>query len=174
MILPALRAGVFCSKPIKFRLPLLVRGVAYFLSVGLNFSDPVHIYTLKKGTKGRPSVANAFTHATIYASGIFSNQQEIDSKYVLVPFEFAQELFQLGKQVSAVEIELTDGISDDQVKSEVNRLLGGNFVVKTQFEQHELFYRVMQSEKMGDIPHFGFYPDHCLIQYSGFALDVDY
>ena len=140
-------SGRFLLEANQVPFAVVGQGVAYFLSVGLNFSDPVHIYTLKKGTKGRPSVANAFTHTTIYASGIFSNQQEIDSKYVLVPFEFARELFQLGKQVNAVEIELKDGISDDQVKSEVDRMLGGNFVVKTQFEQHELFYRVMQSEK---------------------------
>ena len=52
----------------------------------------MHIYTLKKGTRGRPDVSNAFIHSTIYASGIFANQQEIDSKYVLVPFDFAKEI----------------------------------------------------------------------------------
>lgn len=123
------------------------QGVAYYLSVGLSFTNPIQIYTLKKGTKGRPNLANAFNHSRIYASGIFASQQEIDSKYVLVPFDFAQELFQMGNQVSAVEIGLKPGVSEDQARSEISGLLGEKFLVKTQFEQHELFYKVMESEK---------------------------
>jgi lipoprotein-releasing system permease protein len=66
---------------------------------------------------------------------------------VLVPIGFAQELFQMEDRVSAIEVGLTAGTSEDDVKVEISRLLGNNFAVKTQFEQHELFYRVMQSEK---------------------------
>ena len=140
------------------RVPYAVvgQGVAYFLSVGLNFTDPIHIYTLKKGTRGKPDVNNAFIHSTIYASGIFTNQQEIDSKYVLVPFEFAKGLFQMNDQVSAVEIGLKEGFTDRQVKSEIGSVLGDKFSIKTQFEQHELFYRVMQSEKWAIFLILGF------------------
>ena len=132
------------------------QGVAYYLSVGLSFTDPIHIYTLKKGTSGRPSLSNAFNHSTIYAAGIFSNQQEIDSKYVLVPFGYAQELFQMGNQVSAVEIGLKPGASEDQIKTELSGILGDKFTLKTQFEQHELFYKVMQSEKWAIFSILGF------------------
>ncbi|MBC8005777.1 MAG: ABC transporter permease, partial [Verrucomicrobia bacterium] len=106
-----------------------------------------HVYTLKKGTRGRPDINNAFIHSTIFAGGIFANQQEIDSKYILVPFDFAKELFQMGGNVSAVEIGLQKGFSDKQVKEEIAKVLGSRFTVKTQFEQHELFYKVMESEK---------------------------
>ncbi|MDP2338006.1 MAG: FtsX-like permease family protein [Bacteroidota bacterium] len=140
-------SGRFLLESEQVPFALVGQGVAYYLSVGLNFTDPIHIYTLKKGTSGRPSLSNAFIHNTIYASGIFANQQEIDSKYVLVPFNFAQELFQMGNRVSAVEIGLKEGISEDRTKSEITRILGDLFTVKTQFQQHELFYRVMQSEK---------------------------
>ena len=140
------------------RVPFAVvgQGVAYYLSVGLNFTDPIHIYTLKKGTSGRPSLANAFNHSTIYASGIFQNQQEIDSKYVLVPFGYAQELFQMENRVSAVEIGLKPNVSEDKTKAEITGLLGKKFVVKTQFEQHELFYKVMRTEKWAIFIILGF------------------
>ncbi len=123
------------------------QGVAYFLSVGLNFSDAIHIYTLKEEVSGRPSLDNTFKHGTIYASGIFSSQQEIDSKYVLVPFNYAQELFEMNGRVSAVEVRLKKGFQAEKVKSAIVKKTGGNFDVKTQFEQHEVFYKVMQSEK---------------------------
>lgn len=123
------------------------QGVAYFLSVGLNFTDPIHIYTLKKGITGRPSLSNAIKHSTIYASGVFANQQEIDSKYVLVPYDYARELFDMGNQVTSVELQLKEGVSAEDIKPEITRLLGEQFVVKTQYEQHEVFYKVMKSEK---------------------------
>jgi lipoprotein-releasing system permease protein len=143
----SITSGRFLLEANQVPYALVGQGVAYYLSVGLSFTDPIHIYTLKKGTKGRPTLENTFIHNTIYASGIFQNQQEIDSKYMLVPIGFAQELFQMEDRVSAIEVGLTTGTSEDDVKVEISRLLGNNFAVKTQFEQHELFYRVMQSEK---------------------------
>lgn len=149
-------SGRFLLEAKQIPYAVVGQGVAYYLSVGLNFTDPVHIYTLKKGVNGRPSLANSFNHSTIYASGIFANQQEIDSKYVLVPFGYAQELFQMGTRVSSVELGLKEGVSGESVQPEIRRILGGNFVVKTQFEQHELFYRVMKSEKWAIFIILGF------------------
>jgi lipoprotein-releasing system permease protein len=143
----SITSGRFLLEANNVPYALVGQGVAYYLSVGLSFTDPIHIYTLQKGSKGRPTLENTFNHSTIYASGIFQNQQEIDSKYVLVPIGFAKELFQMEDRVSAVEIGLTKGTSEDVVKDEIAHILGNQFAVKTQFEQHELFYRVMQSEK---------------------------
>lgn len=143
----SITSGRFLLEADHVPFALVGQGVAYYLSVGLSFTDPIHIYTLQKGTKGRPTLENTFNHNTIYASGIFANQQEIDSKYVLVPFDFAQELFQMEDRVSAIEVGLTKGASDDIVRDEIAHILGNQFAVKTQFEQHELFYKVMQSEK---------------------------
>lgn len=149
-------SGRFLLEAKQIPYAVVGQGVAYYLSVGLNFTDPVHIYTLKKGVNGRPSLSNAFNHSTIYASGVFANQQEIDSKYVMVPFAYAQELFQLGTRVSTVELGLKKGILGESVQPEIRRILGEKFVVKTQFEQHELFYRVMKSEKWAIFIILGF------------------
>jgi lipoprotein-releasing system permease protein len=143
----SITSGRFLLEANNVPFALVGQGVAYYLSVGLRFTEPIHMYSLKKGTKGRPTLENTFNHSTIYASGIFASQQEIDSKYVLVPIGFAQEMFQMNGRVSAIEVGLTKGTSEDDVKTELNRMLGNGFAAKTQFEQHELFYRVMQSEK---------------------------
>ncbi len=143
----SITSGRFLLEENQVPFAVVGQGVAYYLSVGLTFIDPIQIFTLKKGTSGRPNLANIFNHNMIYASGIFQNQQEIDSKYILVPFSYAQELYQMGNQVSAVELGLKKGVSADLVQLEISRILGEKFVIKTQFQQHELFYKVMQSEK---------------------------
>ena len=143
----SITSGRFVLESNQVPYAVVGQGVAYYLSVGLSFTEPLHIYTLKKGTHGRPDLNTAFNQNTIYASGIFANQQEIDSKYVLVPFDFARELFQMGNQVSAVEVALKPGIGQEEAKKEISGILGKKFTVRTQFEQHELFYKVMESEK---------------------------
>ena len=47
-------SGSLSLNPDHIPYAVVGQGVAYFLSVGLNFTDPIHIYTLKKGTRGRP------------------------------------------------------------------------------------------------------------------------
>lgn len=143
----SITSGRFLLEENQVPYAVVGQGVKYYLSVGLTFTEPIQIYTLKKGTSGRPNIANIFNHSMIYASGIFQSQQDIDSKYILVPFSYAQELFQMDNRVSAVEIGLKKGVSADLVQSDISKTIGGNFVIKTQFQQHELFYKVMQSEK---------------------------
>ncbi len=140
-------SGKFLLEANKIPYALVGQGVAYYLSVGLNFTEAIHIYTLKDEVNGRPTIDNTFNHSTIYASGIFSSQQEIDSKYVLVPFDYAKELFEMENRVSTLEIRLKKGIQPEKVKAAIVGKIGNKFEVKTRFEQHELFYKVMQSEK---------------------------
>ena len=140
-------SGEFLLEKNDIPFAVVGQGVAYYLSVGLNFTDAIHIYSVKKGISGRPNMSNALNHNTIYASGLFQSQQEIDSKFVLVPFWYAQELFQMENRVSAVECSLNPEVSQEAIKKEISGILGNKFSVKTQFEQHELFYKVMQSEK---------------------------
>ena len=114
------------------------------------------MYSPKKGTKGQPNLANAFNQDVIYASGIFASQQEIDSKYILVPFYYAKELFQMGNRVNSIEVALKKGASENQIKAKISQVMGPEYTVKTQYEQHELFYKVMQSEKWAIFLILGF------------------
>lgn len=139
--------GKFILESQQVPLAVVGKGVAYYLSVGLRFTDPIDVYSLKKGTRGRPDINNAFIHSSIYAAGLFVSQQDIDSKYMLVPFEFARGLFQMNDRVSSVEISLLPGYSGNKIKEQIVKALGEPFTVRTQVEQHELFYKVMQGEK---------------------------
>mgnify|MGYP002347987032 FL=1 len=143
----AITDGKFILESDQVPYAVVGHGVAFYLSVGLNFTGAIHIYALKNEVSGRPTLENTFKHSTIYASGIFSSQEEIDSKYVLVPFGYARELFEMGNRISAIEVGLKKGINPETVKPRIAQITGNTFEVKTQNEQHELFYKVMQSEK---------------------------
>lgn len=122
-------------------------GVSYYLSVGLNFLSPIKVYVPKRTGHISMNPSRAFTKKFIFPSGKFSIQQEIDSKYVLVPMDFARSLLSYPVEVSALELKLADNINKEEAQTQIEKLLGPAYSVKNKFQQHEVLYRVMKSEK---------------------------
>ena len=139
--------GEFKLRDGKINYAVLGQGVAFYLSVGLKFTDPIDIYVPQKGRKSGPSLEGSFNLGHIYPSGVFQVQQELDTKYVIVPIDFARELFETTGKVSAIELKLKAGVSSDQVQKAIAARLGSQFVVKNRYQQHDYLYKTMQSEK---------------------------
>lgn len=122
-------------------------GVAYHLAIGLNFLNPINIYILKRSGNISMNPERAINRRFIFPSGMFSIEQEINSRYLLVPLSFARDLLQYTTEVSAIEIKLREGMDKDLAQQEIKNILGDEFLVKNRNEQNELFYRIMKSEK---------------------------
>jgi len=124
-------------------------GVAYTLSLSL--TDPFNVLSVYMPKKGKPvaltNPEEAFNVMLIKPGGVFSIQQDFDSKYVLVPIAFARELMEESKKVSAIEIGLERDADESEVKDKVRLLTGDQLKVQTRIEQHELLYKILQSEK---------------------------
>lgn len=142
-----LTAGEFLLEKDSHNYTVIGQGVAFDLSVGLTFIDPIHVYYPQKEQKGYFNLENALNKGYLFPSGIFSVQQEIDSKYILVPIEFARSVFELEGKVTSLELKLKEGVNAGQMKSAVKQLLGERFNVQDRYEQHEFLYKVMRSEK---------------------------
>ena len=121
--------------------------VADNLAVGIKQMEPVSVYVPKKGRETSLLPTGNFNQKLIYPSGIFSIQQELDSKYVIVPIDFAREIFELPGKVSAIELKLKEGYKEKEAKAAIVSLLGSDFEVKNRYQQHDYLYKTMQSEK---------------------------
>jgi lipoprotein-releasing system permease protein len=122
-------------------------GVAYHLAIGLNFLNPINIYVIKRQGNISMNPEQAISRKFIFPSGMFSIEQEINSRYLLVPLQFARELLRYSTEVSAIEISLKEGIDKSLAEKEIQDILGTGFLVKNRNEQNELFYRIMKAEK---------------------------
>jgi len=122
-------------------------GVANTLGIRLNFITQLAIYMPNR----RGSISNletAFNRKFLYPSGIFDIEQEFDSKYLFVPISLVRDLLDYADEISAIEVKLFPGTDMKRAASDIRRLLGDDFLVQDQFEQQELFYKVMKSEKL--------------------------
>ncbi len=148
--------GKFMLDSPPHQFAVVGQGIAWYLSLGITFTDPLNFYAPKKGKTSRLNLNDAFSKDYLFASGIFSVHQEVDSKYILVPFDFARELFQMGNRISSVEIQLKESADLKKVQKKTETILGHNFAVKDQYAQHELIYKVMKSEKWYIVLILGF------------------
>ena len=123
------------------------QGVAYFLSLNIDFIDPLVIYVLKRDAKASMNPEQILKRNYIFPSAVFSIQQEFDSKYVLVPLDYARDLFDYKNHVSALELKLNKGFNVDKVQKEIKEILGSDYQVKNRYQLHEAFYKIMKSEK---------------------------
>jgi len=123
--------------------------IAYYLSLSLE--NPFNMLNIYVPKKGKPvSLINpeeAFNNAIIRPSGVFSIQQDFDSKYVLVPLRFAREIIGESQRVSTIEIALNSDADPEQIAEQIRSRIGKNFKVETRLQQHAVLYSILKSEK---------------------------
>lgn len=139
--------GEFLLKDQKNRFAVVGQGIASNLSIGLNFITPIQIYVPKRTKNVILTPDKAFNRKYIYPSGIFAIQQDFDSRYIIVPIDFARELLDYTTELTSIELKINLSFNQDRIQEELKILLGNEFEVKNRYEQQEFVYKIMQSEK---------------------------
>lgn len=123
-------------------------GVAQYLGMRINFITPLNIILPRKTESLNLNPENALKSRFIFPSGIFQVEKEYDSRYVYVPLDFARELTDIEKGVSTLEIRFSDNADATRVQKDIKKIFGDGFVVQNRYEQQEIFYKVMKSERL--------------------------
>jgi len=140
--------GSFVLKDGEMQRMIMGAGVAYYLGASLlDLLNPVTVFVPQREGDIGLSIEGAFNSKNIFPSGVFSIQQEFDSKYVIVPIEFVRELVNYDDEVTSVEIGLSKGFDSELVKQKIKNLAGAGYTVKNRYEQELLLYKIMKSEK---------------------------
>ena len=124
------------------------RGVAYYLSMNIgSVFENLQLY-LPKRNANFINYKNAFSTSSLSPVGIFSIQQEIDTKYILTHISYLQNLIQKENFVSAIEINLLDKSEILTFQKKLAEKIGNNYKVINQFEQQEFLYKILNTEKL--------------------------
>jgi len=123
-------------------------GVAQYLGIRINFITPLFIYVPKVSPGKTIDQEDAFNRRYIYPSGIFQIEQSYDSKYVYLPISFVRELIRNDEGVSSVEIKFSGTADPARIQRTVKTIFGNEYIVQNRYEQQEIFYKVMRSERL--------------------------
>lgn len=123
-------------------------GIANYLGLRINFITPLSIYVPRRTASAGINPENAFIRRFIFPSGIYQVEQEYDSRYVYIPIDFARELLEYDTGVSSIEIKFDNKADPRFVQENVTDIFGEGFIVQNRYEQQEIFYKVMRSERL--------------------------
>ena len=128
---------------------VLGQGVAYHLSMGVgNIFNRLKIFVPDRESKTLLNPSSAFASTSVLPIGIFSLGAEYDSKYIITPIVFLQDLLQK-KEVSAIQVQLKDESKMLEVQKYLQSILGENFIVSNRLQQHAVLHKILNSEKLG-------------------------
>lgn len=126
---------------------VLGRGLAFNLGANPELFEVLKIYVPKRTAAYSNDPNKSLTTKYTMVSGIFASQPDIDGKIVIVPISFAQELFDYQGKVSALELSIDSDQSDNAIVAELSSLFGDKLIFKNRYQQNELLYKTMQTEK---------------------------
>ncbi len=130
----------------SFAIPGL--GVAVNLGMRINFVQQLSIIVPRKNASTNLDPENALKRQYVFPSGIFEVEKEYDSKYVYLPIDFVRNLTETYEGTSSIEIKFKENADNKSVQKRITEIFGNGFVVKNQYEQQEIFYKVMRSERL--------------------------
>jgi lipoprotein-releasing system permease protein len=123
-------------------------GVAVNLGMRINFITQLSIIVPRKNASTNLDPENALKRQYVFPSGIFEVEKEYDSKYVYLPIDFVRNLTETYDGTSSIEIKFKENANSKSVQKRIKEIYGNGFVVKNQYEQQEMFYKVMRSERL--------------------------
>jgi len=149
--------GAFLLKKGRANYAVLGSGVAGRLQVRLNdYDNFISVYFPNAESEALINPLNSFNIESISPIGVFSVQQEIDDKVVLVPISFARKLMAQEYAATSIELGLSADANLDKVQSMIQELLGSDFSIKNRMQQNEVMYKIMKSEKWSSFLILGF------------------
>jgi lipoprotein-releasing system permease protein len=123
-------------------------GVGNFLGLNINFIAPLQIWVPRRTGSVNLDPEDAFIKKFISPSGVFQIEQDFDSKYVIIPLDFARDLLEYETEVSSIDIKTDKTADQDKVKRSVMKIFGAGFIVQDRLQQQAVFYKVMRSERL--------------------------
>ena len=133
----------------KTNVAVVGRGVAYYLSMNIgSFFENMTIYLPNRNSKNMLKIENAFVSSSISPVGIFGVQQEIDSKYIITPISFVQNLIQKQEYVSAIEINLKEKSKMLDFQKMLSEELGEKYLIKNQYQQQDFLFKILNTERL--------------------------
>ncbi len=123
-------------------------GIYDKMEMGINdFKSPISVYIPKRDNTVTLDPTEAFNSEQVFASGAFSIQEEFDTKYAIIPLRLAKKLLDYKNEVTAIEIAISNSKNSDKIQKQIKQFIGDNYQIKNRYEQQEILYKIIKSEK---------------------------
>ena len=125
-------------------------GIAQKFSMGLlDFNRPLQVFVPKPGKGAIENPEQAFNQSDLLPIGIYTINEDLDSKYVFADLGLAQELLEFQpNQVSGLEIKIQKGANEKAVIEQLQTIFKNTITVKNRAQLNESLYKMLNTENI--------------------------
>jgi lipoprotein-releasing system permease protein len=125
-------------------------GIAQQFSMGLlDFNRPLEVFVPKPGKGAIENPEQAFNQSDLLPIGIYTVNEDLDSKYVFADLGLAQELLEYKpNQVSGLEIKIQKGAYENAVIEQLQTIFNNAITVKNRAQLNESLYKMLNTENI--------------------------
>lgn len=111
-------------------------------------ADFAMLYMPKPGTGIINKEEDIFNKKEVYVTGVFPGNDQMNN-FIIAPLELAQNLLNLPKNSAyQIVIKLKNPDAADDIKDELSKNLGSDYVIKTKKEENSAFWKMINTEKL--------------------------
>lgn len=136
----------------NYKIPPVVIGnrIANLLGVSTdNIFSTITIFHPKVSEHVITNPLNAYNDLAVQPIGVFNIEPTLNDKYIIMPYAYAIDLFQLPKgSFSSLEIKLHKGTPNSKLINALKNILGSNFEILDIYQQNKTMYMIVKSEKL--------------------------
>ncbi len=125
-------------------------GIAQKFSMGLlDFNRPLQVFVPKPGKGAIENPEQAFNQSDLLPIGIYTINEDLDSKYVFADLGLAQELLEYQPhQVSGLEIKIQKGANEKAIIEQLQSIFNNSITVKNRAQLNESLYKMLNTENI--------------------------
>ncbi len=128
---------------------ILGRTVKYILSASLTDNlYPLQVFYIKNLKSASIDPSQLYSKQNILPGGVFSIEKNYDENYIFMPLEFVKTLLDYGDKRTSLEIKTAEGSNIFKVQESIKKILGPDFKVLNNQEQHQDIFRLLKWEKL--------------------------
>ncbi|AUC83015.1 FtsX-like permease family protein [Lacinutrix sp. Bg11-31] len=125
-------------------------GVSNSLNIGLlDYGKRITLFVPKPGKGQITSIEQAFNQVETTNVGVFTVNEKLDDSYIFAALEVAQELLSFkDNQITNIEFRLKEGVNEDEVKSQIQAILGDNITLKNTAQLNDALNKMLNTENL--------------------------
>lgn len=125
-------------------------GIANKFSLGLlDFNAVFEVLVPKPGKGTIENPEESFNQAILIPVGIYAISEDLDSKFVFVDLNLAQELLQYKpNQVSGIEIKIKNNANETDIKRDLESIFDSKITIKNRAQLNESLYKMLNTENI--------------------------
>lgn len=125
-------------------------GISNSLSFGvLDYGKRVKLYVPRPGKGQISSTKQAFKEVNVQNVGIFDVNEDLNNNYIFTTIEVARDLLSYEpNQITDIEFKLSKDAKEENVKAQIQTILGDKIVIKNKEELNESLHKMLNIENL--------------------------